>query len=115
MYQDGEILEVVEAFGKKNNRVEVGTSVEFVQAADNADLGQTLIAVKLGDRVIVTKETNVRVKSWWRRRKAFKQFNKQMMINNPRLRRYSSNPFVKVYFRLYYFVVDKFGGSNGEV
>jgi len=112
MYQEGEILEVVEAFGKKDNRIEVGTSVEFVQAADSADLGQTLIAVKYGDRTLVTKETNVRVKSWWRRRKAFRQFNKQMMINNPRLRRYSSNPFVKYWFRAYYWYVDKFGGSN---
>jgi hypothetical protein len=91
MYQEGEILEVVEAFGKKDNRIEVGTSVE-----------------------IVTKETNVRVKSWWRRRKAFRQFNKQMMINNPRLRRYSSNPFVKYWFRAYYWYVD-LRSKNGEI
>lgn len=114
MYQEGEILEVVEAFGKKDKRVEVGTKVEFVKTADTADLGQSLIAVKLGDRIIVTKETNVRIRSWWRRRQAFRAFNKQMMINNPRLRRYSPNPFVKYWFRAYYWFVD-LRSKNGEV
>ena len=106
MYEKGEILEVMETFGPKKNKVPKGESVEFIQVADAGDISKCLIAVKYGDRTLVTKETNVRVKSWWRRRKAFRQFNKQMMINNPRLRRYSSNPFVKYWFRVYYWYVD---------
>jgi hypothetical protein len=109
MYKEGELLEVTEPFGKGKGKIEKGTMVEFYQVIDGDDLKKALIAVKLGDRVLVTLETNVRIKSWWRRRKAFKAFNNQMMLNNPRLRRYSPNPFVKAFFRVYYFLADKVG------
>ncbi len=74
---------------------------------DRGELAKALIAVKYGDKTLVIVESNVRIKSWWRRRKAFKEFNKQMMINNPRLRRYSPNPFVKYWFRVYYWFADR--------
>lgn len=108
MYEKGEILEVVTPFGPKDNKLPKGTKVEFIKAVDNADLAKSLVAVQYEDRVLVTLETNVRIKSWWRRRKAFKQFNYQMMVNNPRLRRYHPNFFLRCYYKSYYYIVDKF-------
>jgi hypothetical protein len=114
MYQEGEKLEVVEQFGNKDDPIRKGTLVEYIKVfATPTDLSAAIIAVRYGDKILITKETNVRVKSWWRRRKAFKAFNKQMMINNPRLRRYHKNLILKAYYRAYYFIVDKFGGSSG--
>lgn len=107
MYKEGEMLEVTEPFGKGKSKIEKGTMVEFFKVIDGDELKKALIAVKIDDRILITLETNVRIKSWWRRRKAFKQFNNQMMLNNPRLRRYSSNPFVKGFFRVYYYFLDK--------
>jgi len=114
MYQEGEKLEVVEQFGHKDNPIKKGELVEYIKVfATPTDLSAAIIAVKYGDKILITKETNVRVKSWWRRYRAFKKFNKQMMINNPRLRRYHRNVILKAYYRAYYFFVDKFGGKDG--
>jgi len=114
MYLENEILIVVEPIGKEEdgNLIPVGTKVEFVKVVDTNDITKSLVAFKHEDKVLVTLETNVKIKSWWRRRKAFKQFNNQMMVNNPRLRRYHPNILLKLYFRVHYFMVDKFGDNN---
>ena len=114
MYAENEILVTTEDIGKKENGTLIpkGTVVEFIKVLDSDDLTKSLIAIKLEDRVLVTLETNVKIKNWWKRRKAFKAFNNQMMINNPRYRRYHPNVFMRTYFKLFYFIKDKFGGNN---
>jgi len=112
MYQDNETLITTFPIGKEDtdSYIPKGTTVKYIKVIPNDnDLAMSMIAIEYGDKTLMTLETNVKVKSWWRRRKAFKQFNKQMMINNPRLRRYHTNPILKLYYRTYYFIVDNFG------
>jgi len=108
MYQDDEILELTSDIGPKKNRIKKGTLVKFVKAVDpSGDLSHSLVAIQVGEKVLVTRETNVRIKSWWRRRKAFKQFNKQMMENHPRLRKYYGNYISRAFYTVYYWFADR--------
>jgi len=115
MYLENEKLITVEPIGKvdSDNFIPKGTIVEFIMLLDNdgIDLEKSLVAVKFGEKDLVTLETNVKIRSWWRRRKAFKQFNNQMLINSPRLRRYHPNILLKIYFRIHYFIADRIGGK----
>jgi len=110
MYQENEVLITVEPIGseEKGNLIPVGTKVNFVKVIDdNNDLAKALVAFKYEDKVLVTLETNIKIKSWWKRRKAFKKFNNQMMVNNPRLRRYHPNIIIKMYYRIRYYILDR--------
>jgi len=117
MYEENETLITTEDIGseKKGTLIPKGSKVNFIRVADSPDLGRCLIAIRLGERVLVVPENIVKFKSWWKRRKAFKQFNNQFMISSPRLRRHHPNLVLKLYFRTYYFFKDLFGGKDEEV
>tara|TARA_R110000851_G_scaffold21596_3_gene64748 strand:+ start:460 stop:804 length:345 start_codon:yes stop_codon:yes gene_type:complete len=112
-YEKGEILITTEDIGseRKNNLIPAGAKVEFIKVVDADALDGAMIAFKHDGKTLVTYETNVKYRSFWKRRRAFKQFNNQMMINNPRLRRHHPNIFLKVYFRVFYFFTDKLGAK----
>ena len=114
MYKENEVVVTTEDIGseEKGNLVPKGTKATFLKAVDADDLSKCLVAIQIGDRILVTLETNIKIKNWWRRRKAFKQFNNQMMLNNPRYRRYHPSLPLRLYFRLYYYIADKFGGKG---
>jgi hypothetical protein len=109
MYEKDEILIITEDVKNIDQEIVIPkkAKVKFVKVSDSADLGQSLIAVEYDGRVLVTLESNVKFKSWFKRRRAFKAFNKQMMANNPRLRRYHPNIFIRVYYKIYYFIKDR--------
>lgn len=109
-YEEKETLITVEPIGskRKGTLIPVGTEVEFIKVQDGADL-LSLIAFKYNDRVVVTKETDVRPKNKRKVKKAFSAFDKQMMINNPRLRRHHSNFVLRMFYRALYFFKDMRG------
>ena len=113
MYKENEVVVTTEDIGseEKGNLVPKGTKATFLKAVDASDLSKCLVAIQIGDRILVTLETNIKIKNWWRRRKAFKQFNNQMMLNNPRYRRYHPNPILKAFYRVMYFFKDLGGKS----
>ncbi len=113
MYKDNEILETTLPIGKKDTPsfLPVGSKVKFIKVI-NDDLENSLLVVEVAGKKMAIKETDVRIRSWWRRMIAINEFNKQMHIQNPRLRRYHRNIFKKVYYRVYYFIKDLIGGSN---
>ena len=110
-YEPKEILVTVEPIGseRKGTLIPVGTEVEFIKVQDSADLAGTLLAFKYGERVVVTKETNVKPKNEKKVKKAFSAFDKQMMINNPRLRRHHPMFVLRMFYRALYFFKDMRG------
>jgi hypothetical protein len=99
MYEPDEKLVLVKPYGKEDSEkyLPVGTKVEFVKV-DN-------------ERIVVMKEVNVKPVDDSKVKKEFKEFQKAMMIRNPRLRRYHPNFFVRTYFKIYYFFKDRFGNE----
>lgn len=108
-YEPKEKLVTVEPIGskRKGNLIPIGTEVEFVKVQDSADMANTLIAFKYDSRVIVTKETNVKPINKKKVKKAFTEFDKQMMLNNPRLRRHHPNIIMRYFYRVYYYIKDR--------
>lgn len=115
MYEPDDNLVLVKPFGREDSEkyLPVGTKVKFVKVVHNDnDLAQSLIIVKVDDdRVVVMKEVNVKPVDDSKIKKEFKEFQKAMMIRNPRLRRYHPNFFVRTYFKIYYFFKDRFGNE----
>lgn len=114
MYEDNEKLITVEPIGKKDkgDYIPKGTEVEFVKVVDTDDITKSLIAFKYDGKVKVTLETNVAPKNKRKLKKEFNTFQKTMMANNPRLRRHHPNVFLRIYYRVYYFFKDRFGGEG---
>jgi hypothetical protein len=113
MYEDNEKLVTVEPIGSKKKGLYIprGTDVEFVKVVDTDDITKSLIAFRYNDRTHVTLETNVAPKNKRKLKKQFNIFQNTMMANNPRLRRYHPNLLLRVYYRVYYFFKDRFGGK----
>jgi hypothetical protein len=113
MYKDNEILETTLPIGKKDtsNYLPKGSKVKFIKVVNN-DLENSLLVVEIAGRKLAIKETDVRIRSWWRRRKAINEFNKQMYVQNPRLRRYHKNLFKRVFYKVYYYLKDLKGESD---
>jgi hypothetical protein len=112
MYRDNEILETTLPIGNTEspNHLPKGSKVKFIKVI-NDDLENSLLVIEVAGRKVAVKETDVRIRSWWRRRKAINEFNQLMYGQNPRLRRYHKNLLKKVYYRVYYFVKDLVGGK----
>lgn len=111
MYKEGEILITTQDVGKPDSKnfIKKGTKVTFVKVVDNEnDLTKSLVAFNYGGKTLVTLETNLRIKSWWRRRQAIREFDKKMMKSNPRLRIYHYNPALRIIFKIRYFITDLF-------
>ncbi len=113
MYKDNEILETTLPIGKKDTPsfLPKGSKVKFIKVI-NDDLENSLLVVEVAGKNMAIKETDVRIRSWWRRRKAIDEFNQLMYGQNPRLRRYHKNLLKKVYYRVYYFIKDLIGGEK---
>ena len=111
-YEENELLITTEDIGseEKGNLIPAGSEVNFIKVVDNdSDLAKALIAFRFGTKILVTLESNVRPKDKKKLKNAHKEFNKNMMRHHPRTRRYQPNRFLKVYFRIYYFISDLFG------
>lgn len=111
MYGEKEKLVLVEPYGKEDSdkHLPKGTEVEFVKVIPNDnDLALSLIAVKVDEeRVVVMKEANVKPVDEKKIKNEFKEFQKNMMKNNPRLRIYHPNFFVRTWFKIYYYYKDR--------
>jgi hypothetical protein len=114
MYEKDEILITTENIGskKKGNFIPKGTEVVFLKVADGGDLSMSMVAFEYDGKTRVTLESNTRLKDKKKMRKALRASINQVMEDNPRARRYHYNFVKKVYYRIYYFFVDKFGGKK---
>ncbi len=115
MYEANEKLITTIDIGseEKGNLIPSGTDVTFIKIVnDSTDLAESLIAIEHEDKILVTLETSVKYKSWFKRRRSFKQLNSQMMVNNPRLRRYHPSIILRTYYKIYYYFSDRFGGKK---
>lgn len=110
-YELNEILVTTEDIGskEKGDLIPEGTEVNFLKIVDNEnDLSQSMVAFKYNDKVMVTLEAKIRPKDTKKLKAAKKEFNRNMMRNNPRLRRYHYNLLFRYYFRIHYFFLDLF-------
>lgn len=116
MYDENEILVTTINIGKKEkgNLIPKGTEVEFIKVVDGSQLGQSLIAFRYNNKVLVTKEANVRPKKKRKIKKAFNEFQMTLMKDNPRLRRYHPNLILRAFYRLRYFITDFFEKEKDE-
>lgn len=113
-YEDNEILLTTVKIPIGNpldeNFIPIGTEVQFFKLVDNEnDLTKTLVAFRYGSKMLVTLEANLKPKNKRKLKKAFSGFNSDMMRHHPELRRYHPNPFLKAYWRLYYYVKNLLG------
>lgn len=105
-------LVVVEKIGKKTDKVQIekGTILRFYDVIDDPnDLTKSLIMAYYTNsegeqKMIMTKEVNVKPVEEERVKKAFDEFNKMMMKSNPELRKYHPNILLRYYYRVYYFL-----------
>jgi putative cell wall-binding protein len=105
MYEENEILILQEDVGKKDNIIPKGTEVEFIKVMDNpSDLSQSLVAFKHNDRLLVTKEVNVKPKDEAKVRNAFDELNRGLIERNPELIIYHPNPVIRYYHRFIKFI-----------
>lgn len=112
-------LKVVKKIGKKTDKVqlEVGTILKFHAVIDDPnDLTKSLVMAYYKDenneqKMIITKEVNVKPVEEERVENTFDEFNKLMMQNNPELRIYHPNFFVRTYYKIYYFFKKRFGNE----
>jgi len=113
MYKDNETLITTQDLGRKDspNFLEKGSKVTFVKVVSN-DLENSQLIVKVNDKPMVVKETDVRIRSWFRRIKAIYDFDKQMVKGYPRLRMYHGFFFQKWFWKAYYFVADRIKGEK---
>lgn len=116
MYKDNEKLITTTDLGKKDSKsfIKKGSKVTFVKVVnpDCADLSNSMLIVKYKEKSLVVKESDVRIKSIFRRMKAVADINRGMFEAYPRLRRNHHNIIKKVWYRLYYFVADLVKGKE---
>ena len=118
LYEPDCELVVVEKIGKKTDKIqlEVGTRLFFVDVIDDPnDLSKSLVIANYYEngeqKTIMTKEVNVKPVEEKRVENTFNEFNKLMMQNNPELRIYHPNFFVRTYYKVYYFFKKRFGNE----
>jgi len=108
MYDENEILETTEEIKHEGKVLPVKTKVQLVKVLNEHSLDNSMVAVKLipsdSKYDLILKETMVRQRSWFKRRKAFRDFNEGLYRSNPRLRVYHYNPIKRLYFKAYYFI-----------
>jgi len=116
MYKDNEELITTKGLGKEGspNYIKKGSKVKFVKVAnpDCSDLAQSLLIVESNEKAIAVRESDVRIKSLWRRIKAVIEVNQGMYENFPRLRRSHHNPIKRLFYLAYYFVADLIKGEK---
>ena len=109
-YRQGDKLELTEPIGEEGSKgfVKKGTKVSFDKLIDNQnDPSKALVIVKYQDRKLIVPEVDVRISSWFKRKKIEWEFNSKMMKGNPRLRRYHPIKIISYYFRFYYWFIDR--------
>jgi len=116
MYREREILITTKDLGAKDSPkfMPKGSEVIFIKVAnpDCSDLAQSALVVEREGGIIGIKESDVRMKSLWRRIKAVRDVNNAMYLDHPRLRRSHHNPFKRFFYLTYYFVMDKVRGEK---
>lgn len=110
MYKKDEKLITTTDIGKEDspNFMKKGSKVKFVKLVnpDCSDLSMSLVIVEFNDKPLVVKESDVRIKSIWRRMKAVAEINEGMFKTYPRLRRNHHNPIKKLWYLTYYLFAD---------
>lgn len=105
MYDKDEKLIVLEPIKYGKTEIEEGAEVTFVKAVDNKDdITKSVVLVKHGSKIVPVLELKVKPKNEKKLENAYVDFNKMMYKNNPRLRMFHPNFFVRTFFRIYYFI-----------
>jgi len=110
MYEPNEKLITTRDLGAKDSPsfMKKGTKVTFNKVAnpDCSDLSQSILIVERDGKLIGVKETDVRIKSIWRRMRAVKEVNEVMYKDYPRLRRSHHNYLKRLFYLTYYLIAD---------
>lgn len=107
MYSENEVLITVEDIGEKDTPkfIPKGTKVIFLKAIDNpADLSKSMVYIRHEKRGLVVPELSVAPLDKKKSINALADFNNAFMKQNPELRIYHPNFFIRMYFRLFYWV-----------
>lgn len=116
MYIENEKLITTTDIGNKDspNFMKKGTKVKFLKVAnpDCSDLSMSLVIVEYNGKPLAVKESDVRIRSLWRRMKAVAEINHGMFKTYPRLRRNHHNPIKKLWYLAYYYIADLITGKK---
>lgn len=105
MYDKDEKLITLENIKYGKTEIQEGTEVTFIKAVDSKDdITKSIVLIQYEDKIIPVLELKVRPKDVKKIDNAYDTFNKMMYKNNPRLRMYHPNFFVRTFFKIYYFI-----------
>lgn len=108
MYKKDEELILLGNKGKEgdSNFLPKGTLVTFIEAKDYGF--QSMVVVKHGDIIMVLPELAVKPSNT-NSLAVLRDFNSKLMDNNPELRRYHHNLFMRVFYGIKDFIKGLFG------